>query len=205
LISTFKRKSRQQLRQTHSAYLEVGDLTIKAAEDREEALGLFHKMERLHTMRWKKFGKNGSYANPRWVEFHTNIIESCFQSGNVQLLEIKCGGEALGYLYGHVYDNNVYMHQTGFVQTESAKFRPGYLSHCLAMWLNVREGNMVYDFLPDAADSYKKFFASEGPDVYFVRAARPRLKFVYEASLRKVAGSLKTLTSSYRGTGGKDS
>ncbi|MCG6984616.1 MAG: GNAT family N-acetyltransferase [Thiocapsa sp.] len=199
LIGSFKRKSRQQLRQTLAAYSELGALTITAAASVDEALELFLKMEALHTQRWEKVGKEGSYANPHWVAFHTNLIKSCFGTGQVQALEICVAGNPIGYLYGHVYNRTVYMHQTGFAQTDSTKFRPGYISHCLAMLLNLERGNMTYDFLPDTQDSYKRFFVSEGADVFWVRAVRPRLKFLYEKGVRKSVSALQSAVSRYRG------
>jgi hypothetical protein len=187
LISSFKQKSRQQLRQTHRAYQELGELTTHAAASAEEALALFQDMGAVHTERWRKVGKSGSYANANWVTFHSSIIEQCFDSGNVQVLEVRCAGKPIGFLYGHVYRGTVYMQQTGFQQTDSTKYRPGYISHCMAMLSNLREGNKVYDFLPDSEDSYKRFFTREGDAVYFVRAVRPRLMLRYEKVLRKVA------------------
>lgn len=193
LLRFFKQKSRQQLRQTLQAYRELGELKVKAAEDAGQALAMFKNMEELHTKRWEKVGKSGCYANAYWVDFHTGIIQHCFDTGHVQVLEISCAEKPIGYLYGHIYRNKVYMQQTGFVQTSSAKYRPGYISHCMAMLLNLYKGNLHYDFLPDGQDSYKRFFAPEGGSVYYARAARPRVKFRLERALRNMVASISRL------------
>lgn len=186
LIDGFKRKSRQQLRQTRKAYSALGELSIQAAETVHEALSFFQKMGELHTLRWQRVGNAGSFSNPSWVSFHTDLIRRCFDRGYVQLLRVSCSGQAIGYLYGHVYGGTVYMHQTGFVESEDNRVRPGYISHCLAMLHNIEQGNYRYDFLPDEQESYKKFFMEEGAPVFWVLVQRPRLKFLVERAMRQL-------------------
>lgn len=185
LIDGLKRKSRQQLRQTRKAYSTMGELSIHAAETVDEALAYFHNMGGLHTLRWQRVGSTGSFAKPSWVSFHTDLIRRCFDRGHIQLLRVSCSGKAIGYLYGHVYGGTVYMHQTGFVDSEDNRLRPGYISHCLAMLYNIEHGNYRYDFLPDVQNSYKKFFMEEGAPVYWVLVQRPRLKFLVERAMRQ--------------------
>ena len=194
LLRFFKQKSRQQLRQTLKAYQELGELKVRAAEDACQALAMFKNMEELHTKRWEKVGKSGCYANTNWVGFHTRIIQHCFDTGHVQVLEISCADKPIGYLYGHIYRNKVYMQQTGFAQTSSTKYRPGYISHFMAILLNLYKGNLHYDFLPDGQDSYKRFFAPEGRSVYYARAARPRLKLRLEKALRNMLATISRLS-----------
>ncbi len=186
ILDAFKKKSRQQMRQTLTAFSELGEVKLSAAISSDEALAMFDAMKTLHTQRWELEEKGGSYANTQWVAFHHSLIKEYFSVGVVQMLSISCGGEVIGYLYGHVYRGRVYMHQTGFAQMSDNRFRPGYVSHFEAMCFNSSLGFVEYDWLPDAADCYKKFFSDQGEPIRWIMFQRKRWVFAWEHFLAKL-------------------
>lgn len=190
-IDHLKRKSRQQLRQSLRAYGEVGELSLSVAETPEEAHDYFDRLGELHTARWNEVGLPGSFANPNWVRFHRGVIDDGFDAGVVQLLEVTCGADPIGYLYGHAFGDTVYMHQTGFVTTEDNRFRPGHICHLEAMCHYARNGLRYYDLLPDELDSYKKFFAEPESSVHWIELQRPRTRFRLERLLRHLRHRLR--------------
>lgn len=185
-IDTFKRKSRQQLRQTLKAFAECGDVHLEVAETVEHAKMLFQMMEETHTERWVAVGKKGSYANKVWTQFHETLIDRFFQDGLIQLIKVSVGDKAVGYLYGHIYRNKVFMHQTGFPHLEDNRLRSGHLSHFHAMYWNHQQGRSEYDFLPDFANSYKKFFVDAGDEIVNLCLRRKRWIFAWETFIEQL-------------------
>jgi len=185
-VETFKRKSRQQLRQTIKAFSDIGPIALETAESLEQAEYFFQLMDETHTRRWQAVGKMGSYANTIWAEFHRKLIKRYFADGLIQLLKISVGDQPVGYLYGHVYRNKVYMHQTGFPQLDDNKLRSGYLSHLYAMLFNANQGLVEYDFLPDFANSYKKFFIDAGEEIVWLALRRNRMVYRWEMLIEKL-------------------
>lgn len=183
-VGRLKKKSRQQIRQSLKGFAQLGTLSLQGARDTEQALDYFEQLGRLHTARWEAVGKAGSFANPRWVEFHRDLIATSFSSGRVQLLMFTCDEDVIGYLYGHSDGDTVFMHQTGFAMVDDNRLRPGYVSHVEAMHYNAADGVACYDFLPDEAESYKRFFATVGAPIHWLQLRRPRRKFKIEALLR---------------------
>ena len=195
LLGNFKSKSRRQLRQSLKAYRkEVGDVSLKAAKNIEQALEYFEKMESLHTARWVEAGKKGSFANHNWVKFHKEVISVGFPRGEALLAEISCGNLILGYLYGHPYNGTAYMQQTGFIAAQENRFRPGYVSHLMVMLYSADNRLNSYDFLPDDKNSYKKFFTTASEPVYWVRLQRPRIKFYIENFIRYVSNWFRSVS-----------
>lgn len=186
LLDTFKRKSRQQMKQTLVAFSEWGEAKVELAKDIQEAEYFFDQMGLLHTQRWNKVDKKGSFGNPVWVNFHKQLIRRNFGHGCIQMLKVSVGDKVLGYLYGHLYKGCVYMHQTGFLQLEDNRLRAGCLSHFLAMQANAANGVRSYNFLPDFEESYKKFFVNQGAPVYWIHLRRNRWKFNFEMLLDKL-------------------
>lgn len=185
LLPVFKRKSRQQLKQSIKAYKqEIGDISWHVAENLDEALSYFSAMEELHTRRWEKVNVEGAFSNKKWVDFNTNVIKEGFAKGEILLIKISCESTVMGYLYGFLYEGIAYMYQTGFVNTAENKLRPGYVSHLCAMIYCAENNISAYDFLPDPPGSYKRFFAESGEPVYHFRLQRFRVKFALENFIR---------------------
>ena len=195
LLGKFKRKSRQQLKQSIKEYNKIGEITWEVAGSIEEALDYFNKMELLHTERWAKVEIDGAFANNKWVKFNKDVITEAFPKGEILLIKIICESNVLGYLYGFLHGTTAYMYQTGFTNTTNNKLRSGYISHISAMIYCSKNNIKSYDFLPDPIDSYKKFFAESGESIYHLRLQRIRLKFIFENSIRFLHSNLKSLFS----------
>ena len=183
LLSTCKKKSRKQLKQSLNAFAEQCHIQIVAAENVETAMSYFEEMKEIHTRRWQAAGEDGSFANPYWVDFHKRLISNSFEQGIILMIRISCDEANLGYLYGHHYREKVYMHQTGFTLMDENKFRPGYVSHFEAMRYCAALGAKSYDFLPDDERSYKKFFTERGEPVSWFHLKRRRPVFILEKAI----------------------
>jgi Acetyltransferase (GNAT) domain len=195
LLESFKRKSRQQLRQTIKAFEELGEIKVECASSLDQARDFFNHMGEVHSKRWAAVGRRGSFANNIWQGFHKRLIDRYFDAGIIQLLKISAGDQLLGFLYGHFYKGKIYMHQTAFTQADDNKLRFGYASHFYAMLLNAQNGVTEYDLLPDFECSYKKFFTDPGEEIVWVALKRDRLKFKVERMIEKIMSVYRWIRS----------
>lgn len=146
---------------------------------------MFDELDTLHTQRWNRDGKAGSFANPNWVRFHRRIIERAFPRGEVQLFKVSAGTQTLGVLYNFLWRSQVHVLQTGFAPAASNRDQPGYVTHSLAMLENARLGMKEYDLMCGDAH-YKTALCSPAAPLYWVRARRPTPVNRMEDSLVKL-------------------
>lgn len=188
LLSAFQKKTRQQLRQTLREFEALGEIDVDVASTQEEAQRFFSEMEGLHSARWKKVGKSGSFANADWVRFHRDVITEGNGRGEVQFLRVTCAGQPIGVVYGYLWRGHLFAQQTGFKPQERTALRSGYLGHFKAMQQFAVSGARRYDFMPDDLSSYKRQLAEPFGILTSVRFQKPRLIFAFERMLLKVRG-----------------
>lgn len=179
LLLRMSANRRSKIRRTFKEYEKQGALCVDNATTPGEALDYFRSLGVLHTARWNRAGLAGSFANPAWVSFHEDLIASAFPRGEIQLLRIRCGSRAIGYLYNFLWRGDVLMLQSGFASESSNILRPGYVSHILAMQFNAQHGAKRYDFLIGDSE-YKEVLADAGPPLTSGRVQRTRVKFIVE-------------------------
>lgn len=177
LLAEFKKKTRQQMRQSLREFDSIGPLKLEIALDSGEGGRYFEEMERFHGARWQRVGKRGSFANEAWVRFHSRVIRDGIGRGDVILARVSAGEDAIGIVYGYVRESSFYALQTGFKPQDRAALRSGYVTHFLLMQALASRGIRAYDFLPDEEGSYKRLLAEPAELLTTLRAQRPRLIF----------------------------
>ena len=101
MLASLSKNRRGQIRRSMRLYEEQGPLKLEEAETLADAMDYFNELGTLHTQRWQTKGKPGVFKNPAWKRFHTHLIASRFNEGEIQLIKVSCGGRAIGYLYNH--------------------------------------------------------------------------------------------------------
>lgn len=192
LFTRMSSNRRWQIKRSFKEYEKIGPLTLRAARTAGEALAFFDAMGALHTQRWNRVGRAGSFANPHWVRFHRALIVRAFARDELQMLRINCGELAIGYIYNFMWRGRVYMLQTGLALAKSNALRPGYVSHCLAINHNAQLGLRYYDFLCGDSD-YKQVLGQADQPLLWARLQRPRWKFALENTLVGIYRRLKSL------------
>lgn len=184
-VDGLERGMRQKLKRSIRDFESVGPLRLDAAASLEEALAFLEDLKVLHVKAWQSRGKEGSFANPFLNRFHDALIRSHFDQGLVQMLRLSAGDRPVGYLYNLVHRGVVYQYQSGFDLDASrgSGWRPGLVSHVLAIELNRDAGLARYDFL--AGDQrYKKDLGNAGGSMVWITLQRPRFKFAAERFVR---------------------
>jgi CelD/BcsL family acetyltransferase involved in cellulose biosynthesis len=196
LLTRLSRNRRWQIRRSFKAFQETdGDLQSILPASQDEALAWFDQMGALHTARWNRVGKAGSFANHHWVEFHRQVIREGFSRDEIQLVRVSAGKKTIGFIYSFIWRGTVYMLQSGFSQEEDNNKRPGFVSHCLAMTLNSTLGNHTYDFMCGDSD-YKRTLAQEGTALVWGILQRKSIKHSLERRATIMARKLRRGKSS---------
>ncbi|MGC4059823.1 MAG: GNAT family N-acetyltransferase [Aquabacterium sp.] len=186
-LATLSANTRTQIKRSLSAYRELGEVRLDAAQNIEEATAFFHGLKTLHTQIWAERGKHSHFAtSPVAQRFHAALIAQAFDKGEVQLLRVMAGDTVLGYLYNFVYRGRVIFYQSGFNYGLLDKHdRPGMVCHTLAVQHQLQAGHQLYDL---AAGDYRykaslaKHHEMQGSHVFQQGGLLPRL----DASMRKV-------------------
>lgn len=182
LLAPLSRNRRWQIRRSFKAFQEDGDLQLMTPANCEEALTYFDELGIFHTKRWNSVGVAGSFANPIWVNFHKGVIKEGFDRGEIQLLKVSAGNNAIGYVYSFIWRGTAYMLQTGFAQEDDNVRRSGFVSHCLAMQYNSTHGVDVYDYMCGDAE-YKKVLGEMQPALVWGTFGKKRWQAIVESAL----------------------
>lgn len=154
-LSRLGRNTRHAIRRAIRLYEERdGPLRLTLARDPGEALDYLDRLKRLHQPYWQERGQPGAFASPAFETFHHRLIRSAFPEGAIQLCRITAGEREIGYLYNFLWRQRLYSYQSGFLYDEDGRFKPGLVSHYMAIENAIRDGIPIYDFL--AGDNQQK-------------------------------------------------
>ena len=186
--ASLSRNARQQLNRAKRDYRSSGELQLDEARTIESAIAYFDELKRLHIRSWTRRSKPHAFRYAFFDEFHRALIAIGVPQRAVQLLRISAGSRTLGYLYNFRYGNKIYAYQSGFEDSDP-DFRPGYVSHAMAIESAMAEGAEEYDFLA-GGNQLKRTFGRENYTMSWCTLRQAKLKFRAEAAVRYVAGRI---------------
>jgi CelD/BcsL family acetyltransferase involved in cellulose biosynthesis len=186
-INSMAKKRRARVRYTREMLEQLGEIKLEVASSKREAFEYFRQLRELHQRRWEERKEPGAFGFPFFEHFHSQLIETHFDEGVIQLLRLRAGDMVVGVLYNFLHNGMVTVYQTGFSYAhiqQANRESPGLLTHALAIQHNAERGFDRYDLL--AGDSeYKRALADGSEDLWWGRIQRKRLKFYAEAGLRR--------------------
>lgn len=183
---------RSQLRRSLKQYEANGKIHIQEATSVAEAIDLYNKLIQHHQLEWKKRGEAGAFANQFLYQFHKNLIEKRFTKGEIQVLHIYTDEMDIGYIYSFVYDGDILFYQSGFNYQDNNNYRPGLVSHYLAILHNAQKGMRTYDFL--AGDSsYKRTLATDSTPIYWITLYKSNWRYLLEDAVLKIKIKVKSI------------
>lgn len=189
-LSYLSKNKRNQIKRSIKAYESTSELKIEFATDIAQAKSFFKNLEILHQQEWIKRGKSGAFAEPFFKTFHDKLISTRFEQGEIQLIRIFNDEEDVGYLYNFVFNNDILFYQSGFNYKADNKFRPGIVSHYLAITQCLEKGFNKYNFLVGKTQ-YKESLSTHSDILYSVVLSRKTVKSRIENTLRKIQLLLK--------------
>jgi len=177
--------TRQQVRRSMRLYDERGRLRFERAGTTDEALAFFREAGALHQQRWTARGKPGAFAYPFYVAMHERVITSAFPEGAVELVRVRAGSSAIGYLYNFVYGGRISFYFGGVRYDSDKRLKPGLVTHTLCIEDHLKGSADVYDFM--AGDNrYKTSLGEPGPAIVSLVAEKPHPLLRLENCLRQL-------------------
>ncbi len=190
-LDALSRNSRQQIRRALRYYENRGAVAVEPAASIDQAQAGLEALAQAHTAAWQARGRPGAFANPNFHRFHRHLIADGFAAGTVELLTIRAGDAAIGYLYNFRYGRFAYSYQSGFHYEADERAKPGLVGHVLAMRAYRAQGLAGYRFL--AGDSRYKASLSTGHDeLRWLAVHRPDLPHRLEALARTVLRTVRS-------------
>ena len=188
--------SRRFVRRSMKEYRTLGELKLDVAASAREALEFFDSLVRLHNATWRERGLTSAFAQPDSLDFHENLIERSFDEGKLQLLRVRAGDKAIGYLYSFIADKRLFVFQSGFDYAAIDKHsRPGLVTHTLAIKHNAAEGYDCYDLLAGESQ-YKATLATHTEPMTWSVLQTPALRLSAEQALRDAVWRWRRLMAS---------
>ena len=187
--------TRYQIRRSKRAYLEQGEVHVRAATDLREAQAFLDDLKRLHQSYWERRAEVGAFGTEFSWRFHQTLVETRFPHAEIQLLRIAAGDTLIGYMYNFLHNGVVYNYQTGFVYPpDDSRMKPGLLSHAEAIEYNLIAGLRTYDLLM-GNHRYKTSLSTDTESMSWLRVQRPKLKFHLEDAVYSLRDRVRRLRS----------
>jgi len=185
-IENLSKNTRYQIRRSIKQFEKVfGPIEIQEAWSMGEANKFYDGLKVLHQEHWISKGKPGVFSNTYLDKFHSYMIEERFKHGEIQLLKISAGEHIVGYLYNFVYNKHVYYYQSGLKYEKSNKFKPGLISHFMAIEHNINIENNIYDFLMGTSQ-YKNSLSYESGYLSWIVVQKEQFALIIENSIKQV-------------------
>ena len=192
-LAALSANSRYQIKRSIRLYEATGPVMLHVAECLDEAKAMFFRMKKLHQQSWNRRGQPGAFLSHFSNQFHTNLIEFGYPRGEIQLLEVKSGSKTFGYLYNFVLGGTVSNYQSGFLYEEDPKFKPGLVSHTLAIEHNQGLGHKTYDLLM-GDQRFKRNLTANNARMVELVVRQNRFKFSLESKLQRIWSRVNSKT-----------
>lgn len=170
-------RERTRYRQNVRTYSRLGELVLEEAATTTEALAYLDQLAVLHQKTWVSRGSPGSFASPRFCDYHRKLIERCFPLGWIQLLRLRAGTTTIGYQYSFLLGGRSYFYQCGYDYDLGDKTAPGVIVHTFAIRHAAQQGLTEYDFMAGDVE-YKRRFASTSRPMHWMSFRAPSLKML---------------------------
>lgn len=157
---SFSADRRQQLRRKRRQMMNRETVATRRCETADELPEVLEELFRLHGMRWRSVGEDGSFARkPDEAEFYRRFAPVALAKGWLELHTLSDGGVAKAIQYGYRYRDTFLQVQEGFDPEYTAGvgnvLRHNVIDACIAS--GIRE----YDFLGGMSEHKSRWQAQQ--------------------------------------------
>jgi len=199
-LANISRNTRSQIKRALRLYSERGSVQLTRATTKEDALFYMKNLAALHELKWRARGADGLITQRHFFDFHTRLIERCFDKGRIELLRASAGDEPFGWLYNFIDGNRILFNVGGFKPEIDNKYKPGLVTQALAIESHLKTGADAYDFLA-GTDRYKFSLGEDGPDMTSFAIQKQTPTLIVESAARSIKTGIRNLLD---GTGKND-
>ena len=159
---------------------------FEVASSQAEVEVFLSDLIRLHSQRWRSVGERGTFAAPRFIDFHRAIAAQMVPNGQVFIARLCEGARVVAVIYGFITGAKFEFYQSGVDTGPAAQLkRPGILAHLLSMRYLSARGIANYDFLAGEAP-YKLSLSTSQTRLARLQLRRPGLRGLLGVAQEKV-------------------
>lgn len=184
-LDSLAANTRYQIRRTSRLYEQMGPLRLERPETLDEAQSLWDAIAPYHIARWGGGSGESGFANPEFVRFHRQFIQTNWAHGGADLISLKAGHTTIAIFYNLVYRNRVYFYLAGIRQESDNRLKPGLLGHSLAVEDYMNRKFDYYDFM-GGEERYKSQLGVRHQYLVQVGLQRDRWKLRAERVARSI-------------------
>ncbi|MCC6914633.1 MAG: GNAT family N-acetyltransferase [Rhodospirillaceae bacterium] len=147
-LAVLSRNTRRQIQQSLRLYEAEGKVQLTPARTAADAEIMLDEMHTLHRKSWRdRRGHEGAFGSSRFMRFARHLAAKGTAHGSVQLMRVSSGPNSIGYLLNFVHRGQIYAYQSGFSYRDDNRFRPGLVTHALAVVQAREQGCLGYHFM----------------------------------------------------------
>lgn len=202
-LDSLSRNSRHQIRRSIKLYNDIAPAQLVFAQNKQQAQGFFDKIAPLHRERW---GEGSGFNNPAFITFHQALIDQGFDDGQVELVCLKVGHHAVGYLYNFIMDGCLYFYLSAIDYSnpsfQDKRMKPGLAMHALRIQHGIDHQLYLntYDFM--GGDSrYKKSLAIQSDEMLVAHYRKAQMRFMLLSLAKKAKQAVAPVLSKYKISG----
>lgn len=146
----------------------------------------------LHRERWEIKGQAGVFARDRFRQFHDDVMPELLRGvdGMLDLLWLTVRDRPVAVLYNIVYDNRVFLYQSGRTDDVPKGLRIGTAMNILAIRDAIEKGRTEYDFLNGNVQYKRQLSVGDNRPLVTLRAVATSARARALEATRKTADSL---------------
>lgn len=198
-LGVLSKNTRQQIQRSLRLYEQEGEVSLQPAAGETEALGFLDELADLHRRSWHdRKGHGGAFTSARFERFARALVMTGNANGSVQLLRASAGSASIGYLLNFAHQGHVYAYQSGFSYRDDNRYRPGLVTHALAVCHAREQGKLGYHFM--AGDGrYKSSLANADEQLLWMTLRHDDLMSRAEDGARAFKARVKDFFQSVTG------
>ena len=174
---------RRGLRATGQHLAQIGVLTNRVCERKDELPWFIDALTTLHARRWSERGQSGMLHNSARRRFYQQLAPRLLDRKALDIDVLELDGRPIAAQFGFRYDDTYYWLQTGF-DPAFARHSPSFALTGRVIHRLISAGIRYYDFL-HGAESYKLRWAPTVSAYAHLTIVRPRsIGAVYVAVAR---------------------
>jgi CelD/BcsL family acetyltransferase involved in cellulose biosynthesis len=193
-LKSVSKNTRNQIKRSAKLYRGSENITITRAASSEQAKEFFTAAGEFHKLRWAN--QNSGFKNQDFVNFHHQFIENTFNSGCIDIIRVHVKEKTICYLYNLIYKETIYFYLSGIEYSNDNRYKPGLLSHSLAIAYYASLGLKKYDFM-GGEGRYKNSLSNKKSSMIISNFRRKTLPFLTSHYLRQVKSTTLNIAKKF--------
>lgn len=154
-LSSLSKNTRAQINRSYRLLLEEGDIKLQLATKIETKEQFFGQLAQYHQQKWRQTKEGSGFDNPKFVNFHKELIFTDVKNIYTLLYCLSINGNAMAYIYILKSEDVWSFYLSGVKPHKENKIKVGLIAHTLVIEQAINQGVTKYCFLAGDA-RYKK-------------------------------------------------